>query len=56
MIRIIFENGEIMTCDHVERVYIEERTFNTIEFHIVDRIKEEKDVRKDNRGITSEKQ
>ena len=49
MIRIIFENGKILTCDHVEKIYIEEETFNSVEFHVVGSIKEEKDVRGDDK-------
>lgn len=52
MIRIIFGNGEIMTCENVEKIYIEEETFNAVEFHVVGSIKEKKDVRNSDSRIT----
>lgn len=50
MIRIVFDNGEIADCEHVEKMYIEEETFNTLEFLVVDKIGEE-NVRSSNSGI-----
>ena len=50
MIRIIFDNGEIADCEHIEKMYIEEYEMDKVT--MVGNIKslEENDVRNNNRG------
>lgn len=49
MIRIIFDNGEIADCEHIEKMYIEEYEMDKVT--MVGNIKslEENDVRNDNK-------
>ena len=51
MIRIIFDNGELIDCDHIEKVYVEQYEMDKV--IIVGRMEDEKDdIRKDVQGIT----
>ena len=47
MIRVIFDNGEIADCEHIERIYVEEYEMEKI--IMVGHLEEEKhEVRADN--------
>ena len=41
MIRIIFDNGEIADCEHIEKVYVEEYEMDKVT--IVGSLKDEKE-------------
>ena len=49
MIRIIFDNGEVADCEHIEKMYIEEYEMDKVT--MVGNIKslEENDVRNNNK-------
>ena len=50
MIRIIFEDGELIDCDHIEKVYVEQYEMDKV--IIVGRMEDEKDdLRNDDTGI-----
>ncbi len=51
MIRIIFDNGELIECEHIEKIYMEETEMDKVT--IVGNInlaREEPDVRESNSG------
>lgn len=48
MIRIIFDNGEIADCEHIEKIYVEEYEMDKVT--IVGKIEEESGVRESNSG------
>ena len=50
MIRIIFDNGELVDCDHIAKVYVEQ--FEMDKVTIVGRMEDELNVREDNSGIS----
>ena len=49
MIRIIFDNGEVADCEHINKVYVEQ--FEMDKVTIVGRMEDERDVREDDRRI-----
>lgn len=48
MIRVIFDNGEIADCEHIERIYVEEYEMEKV--IMVGHLEEETDVRESNSG------
>ena len=49
MIRIIFDNGEIADCEHIEKVYVEQYEMDKIT--VVGRMEDETYVRESNSGV-----
>lgn len=49
MIRIIFDNGEIADCEHIEKVYVEQYEMDKIT--IVGKMEDETYVRESDRGV-----
>lgn len=54
MIRIIFDNGELMECEHINKIYIDKKEVDKVVVvgELLDKVylaKEENDVRNDNK-------
>lgn len=52
MIRIIFDDGQLVDCEHIHKVYVEQYELDKVT--VVGKLEEETYVRENNQGTSSE--
>ena len=52
MIRIIFDDGQLVDCEHIHKVYVEQYELDKVT--VVGKLEEEPYVRENNQGTSSE--